>query len=582
MYFKVCIFLFILFFSVPVSLFGQRIENFEVLPDANYTLNDIRTIHQNKFFAYKRGMPITQEAYWIRFVAKNETAYSQNVCAYIFPMFHNTLFYYNYEKKSWSEIKSGLEVYTGHRRNSVHYGIILKSNSNDTLYVKVKTKPLLTQTYQISLSLHLQPTEKYIENETSKKIWWITTMGIMLSFFLYNFYIYIVFRDVVYLYYLLIVVGGIIYITGLEYFVNEFWQFRTYQIQTLSRGRLYHVELSSLITNIGIIGVMTGFVYFTRHYLQLRYYLPTWDKMLRVGVWVLTMSFVVSDGLTFGGIYYADNLTHSYHNILTLLIILGILSVGVLMYVKGYKPAKYFLIANTIPLCLMMGLAIYFNLNHSDRNISFFSNLAIIFQALALAIALVARINLLKEELKQKQLDVQIFQNENERMVARNQFIELENEYILAEMALKQNEKEQLQAKLEANQRELASNALYIYQKNELLVELKKQIERLSTEHHQPKEKEVLKEIKSTMQSNIHLESDWEKFKIHFEQVNPTFFQDLSKKCSDLTPYEIRLSAYLHLNMSTKEIATLLNINPESVYKAKTRLNKKLEKANNI
>jgi hypothetical protein len=225
----------------------------------------------------------------------------------------------------------------------------------------------------------------------------------------------------------------------------------------------------------------------------------------------------------------------------------------------------------------MMGLAIYLTINHDDnRNMSFFSNLAIIFQALALAVALVARINLLKEELKQKQLDVQIFQNEYEQMVARSQFIALENEYILAEIALKQNEKEELQAKLEANQRELASNALYIYQKNELLIELKKQIEHLSTESNQPKE--IFREIKSTIQNNIHLEADWEKFKIHFEQVNPTFFQELSAKCPDLTAYEIRLSAYLHLNMTPKEIATMLNINLQSVYKAKMRLNKKLEK----
>jgi DNA-binding CsgD family transcriptional regulator len=372
------------------------------------------------------------------------------------------------------------------------------------------------------------------------------------------------------------VISGIMYITGIEFYFNMLWQVRTYQIQTLSRGRLYHVELSSLVTNIGIIGVMTGFVYFTSHYLQLRYYLPLWNKWLRVGVWALVALVVVSDGLTFTGIYYLDTII--YQNILILLIILGILSSGILTYRKGYKPAKYFLIANTIPLCLMMGLAIYFNLNHSDRNISFFSNLAIIFQALALAIALVARINLLKEELKQKQLDVQIFQNEYEQMVARSQFIALENEYILAEIALKQNEKEELQAKLEANQRELASNALYIYQKNELLIELKKQIEHLSTESNQPKE--MFREIKSMIQNNIHLEADWEKFKIHFEQVNPTFFQELSAKCPDLTAYEIRLSAYLHLNMTSKEIATLLNINPESVYKAKTRLNKKLGKNN--
>ncbi len=568
--------LIILFFTISISLFAQRIENFEVLPDENYTFSQIKTIHKKDFLPHKKNMPLKKEAYWVRFVVKNETPYSQNICVFAFPIFHNSLFYYNYEKKKWLQVKSGLEVYTGHRRNNIHYGIILKNNTQDTIYIKIKTSPLLSQSYPINISVHTEPTEKYIEKETQRKIWWITTMGIMLSFFLYNLYIYIVFRDVAYLYYLLIVVSSMLYITSIERYFNVLWQIRMYQIEILSRGRLYYMEISDFMMHIGVLGVMIGFVYFTRYYLQLKYYLPIWDKWLRVGVWISVTLFIISDSLTLGGIYYTNTTFSTYQNILTLVIVLGILGAGIWVYKKGYKPAKYFLIANTVPLSTIIILAIYFNFNHGDTNPSFISNLAIIFQALAFAIALVARVNLLKEELKQKQLEAQTLQNENEKIASRNQFIALENEYILAEIALKQHEKQELQEKLEANQRELASNTLYIYQKNELLAGLKKQIERLSIENNQPKE--VIREIKSTFQNDLHLEADWEKFKIHFEQVNPTFFQELSQKCPDLTPYEIRLSAYLHLNMSTKEIANLLNINPESVYKAKTRLNKKLGK----
>jgi hypothetical protein len=283
----------------------------------------------------------------------------------------------------------------------------------------------------------------------------------------------------------------------------------------------------------------------------------------------------LSDILTFSGLYYVDRITSFPQNLLTLGIILGLFIVGVLAYRQGYKPAQYFLVANAFPLLLMMVLATYFMLYVNTGVVAIASNLALISQALAFAIALVARVNMLKEELKQKQMEAQALQNEHEQMVSRNKFIELENEYILAEIALKQNEQEELQAKLEANQRELASNALYIYQKNEMLTELQKQIERLSTDNNQPKQ--AIKEIKATIQNNLNLETDWDRFKLHFEQVHPNFFKDLLAKCPSLTSYEMRLSAYLHLNMSTKEIATLLNINPDSVYKAKTRLNKKLE-----
>lgn len=54
------------------------------------------------------------------------------------------------------------------------------------------------------------------------------------------------------------------------------------------------------------------------------------------------------------------------------------------------------------------------------------------------------------------------------------------------------------------------------------------------------------------------------------------FQQSLRRKHPRLTSYDIRLCTYLRSNLSTKEIATLLNITPDSVKKAKHRLRKKL------
>ncbi|TAG87716.1 MAG: hypothetical protein EAZ20_10045, partial [Bacteroidetes bacterium] len=262
-------------------------------------------------------------------------------------------------------------------------------------------------------------------------------------------------------------------------------------------------------------------------------------------------------------------------------IVLLLLGVAVLAYRVNHSLARYFLIANTVPLLLILSLAVYFAVfTFYGKGARLLPSMAIVSQALAFAVALVARINMLKEELKQKQMEAQTLQTENEQMVSRNKFIALENEYILAEIALEKNQKEELQAKLEANQRELSSNTLYLYQKNEMLLGLKKQIERLS-QQSDTQHTEAIREIKVTIQNNFQLEADWDRFKLHFEQVHPTFFQDLLTQCPELTPYDLRLSAYLHLNMSTKEIATLLSIAPESVRKAKMRLNKKLKREDN-
>lgn len=60
------------------------------------------------------------------------------------------------------------------------------------------------------------------------------------------------------------------------------------------------------------------------------------------------------------------------------------------------------------------------------------------------------------------------------------------------------------------------------------------------------------------------------------ESSNQGFQQQLKARYPRLTSYDIRLCTYLKANLSTKEIATLLNITPDSVKKAKHRLRKKL------
>lgn len=63
---------------------------------------------------------------------------------------------------------------------------------------------------------------------------------------------------------------------------------------------------------------------------------------------------------------------------------------------------------------------------------------------------------------------------------------------------------------------------------------------------------------------------------MELENTNTHFQQQLKRRFPDLTAYDLRLCTYLKSNLSTKEIATLLNITPDSVKKAKHRLRKKL------
>ena len=109
------------------------------------------------------------------------------------------------------------------------------------------------------------------------------------------------------------------------------------------------------------------------------------------------------------------------------------------------------------------------------------------------------------------------------------------------------------------------------------VAELKQQIQELNTQS--PATQTELSGIKSILQTNLYLDEDWAKFKLHFEQVHPRFFEELQARYPALTKHEQRLYCYFHINLSTKEIAALLNIDPASVRRAKTRLYKKMAAA---
>lgn len=72
------------------------------------------------------------------------------------------------------------------------------------------------------------------------------------------------------------------------------------------------------------------------------------------------------------------------------------------------------------------------------------------------------------------------------------------------------------------------------------------------------------------------LENDWEQFVYHFDQVHSGFFQRLRQQYPELTPRDHRLCAYLRMNLSTKDIAPLLNISVRGVEISRYRLRKKL------
>lgn len=75
---------------------------------------------------------------------------------------------------------------------------------------------------------------------------------------------------------------------------------------------------------------------------------------------------------------------------------------------------------------------------------------------------------------------------------------------------------------------------------------------------------------------SLNKNDDWEMFKEAFNNADQKFLKKLKKIHPNLSPNDIKLCAYLRLNLSSKEIAPLLNISVRSVEIKRYRLRKKL------
>jgi DNA-binding CsgD family transcriptional regulator len=166
-----------------------------------------------------------------------------------------------------------------------------------------------------------------------------------------------------------------------------------------------------------------------------------------------------------------------------------------------------------------------------------------------------------KREQEQKLLKKeQEFKKETER--SENEIVRLRNEKLRADVVHKNSE--------------LASATMHLVQKSEILLKLKNDIKLIAKDSPEPVNKE-LRRILRTIDSDIQLDENWDKFESFFDKVHEDFFKRLRHKFPDLTPKDQKLCAYLRMNLTTKEIAPLLNISVRGVEISRYRLRKKLE-----
>ena len=128
---------------------------------------------------------------------------------------------------------------------------------------------------------------------------------------------------------------------------------------------------------------------------------------------------------------------------------------------------------------------------------------------------------------------------------------------------------EQLELENKSKGRELAASTMSIIKKKQLLATIKDELKLL-------KDKDTMQDVIKVIDKSLNKTDDWEFFQEAFNNADKDFLQKVKHAYPDLTPNDLRLCAYLRLNLSSKEIAPLLNISHKSVEIKRYRLRKKM------
>jgi len=135
---------------------------------------------------------------------------------------------------------------------------------------------------------------------------------------------------------------------------------------------------------------------------------------------------------------------------------------------------------------------------------------------------------------------------------------------------------EQLEQELASKNRELANSAMNIVYKNELLNNVHDELLELRDNEGRKLSGEQLRKINKIIEDARSDERDWNIFEESFNEAHENFFKKLKADYPELVPNDLKLCAYLRMNMSSKEIASLLNITTRGVEIRRYRLRKKL------
>ena len=137
-------------------------------------------------------------------------------------------------------------------------------------------------------------------------------------------------------------------------------------------------------------------------------------------------------------------------------------------------------------------------------------------------------------------------------------------------------EKEKLESELAVKSKEMAESTMTIIKKNEILVNIKEEVINQKNILGSQYPNKYYDKLIKLLDENLSSEDDWMIFRTNFDRIHENFFRNLHARYPELTSNDLRFCAYLRLNLSSKDIAHLMNISLKGVEVGRYRIRKKI------
>ena len=132
-------------------------------------------------------------------------------------------------------------------------------------------------------------------------------------------------------------------------------------------------------------------------------------------------------------------------------------------------------------------------------------------------------------------------------------------------------------SEIDIKHKELVNLSLYIKQQRQYLEDLSKQLNSMADQNDLEMIKSQLRETSQKLADNMRLTDEMDQFYAHVEEQHKNFVSRLLMRCPNLSEKEKRLAIMLRLGFSSKEISSMMNVEPKSVEVSRYRFRRKLK-----